>query len=171
MTDGGATVKLIAVLGAFVVAGLSATAGAATPAADVMVPVHTFIDSFNKGDTKTAAAQISPDGMLVVDEIAPFSWSGTKAFETWGQALEEADKAAGNTDARVTDAKPVRVEVSTDHAYVVVPAVYTFKQKGVAMKETARMAITLQKGKTGWLITGLAWAGTRPQPVSDNTVK
>jgi hypothetical protein len=163
--------RLIALLGAFIVAGLCAAAGAATPAAQVMVPVRTFIDSFNKVDTKTAAAQTSPDGMSIVDEIAPFSWSGTKAFDTWGQALEEADKAAGNTDARVTDAKPVRVEVSTDHAYVVVPAVYTFKQKGVSMKETARMAITLQKGKTGWLITGFAWAGTKPQPVSDNTAK
>ena len=163
--------RLIAVLGAFIVASLSATAGAATPAAEVLVPVRTFIDSFNKGDTKTATAQTSPEGMSIVDEIAPFSWSGPKALETWAKALEETDKAAGNTDARVTDAKPVRVEVSTDHAYVVVPAVYTFKQKGVAMKETARMAITLQKGKTGWLITGFAWAGSKPQPVSTSAAK
>lgn len=28
------------------------------------------------------------------------------------------------------------------------------------MTETAQMALTLQKGKTGWLITGFAWAGT-----------
>jgi hypothetical protein len=164
-------VKLIAVLGAFIVAGLSAAAGAATPAAEVMVPVRTFIDSFNKGDTKTAAAQTSPDGMLIVDEIAPFSWSGPKAFEAWGQALEEADKATGNTDARVTDGKPVQVVVSTDRGYVVIPVVYSFSQKGVPMKETARMVITLQKGKTGWLITGFAWAGTKPQPVSANTAK
>jgi hypothetical protein len=163
--------RQIAVLGAFIVAGLSAAAGAATPAADVMVPVHTFIDSFNKGDTKTAAAQTSPDGMSIVDEIAPFSWSGPKALDTWAKTLEEADKAAGTTDGRVTDGKPVHVVVSADQAYVVVPAVYTFTQKGVAMKEAARMAITLQKGKTGWLITGFAWAGTKPQPVSANAAK
>jgi len=85
---------------------------------------------------------------------------------TWGKALDAADKAAGNTDDLVTDGKPVHVEVSIDRAYVVVPAVYSFKQKGVPMRETAHMAITLQKGQTGWLITGFAWAGTRAKPVS-----
>jgi hypothetical protein len=42
--------------------------------------------------------------------------------------------------------------------------VYTFKQKDGAMRETAQMAVTLQKGKSGWLITGFAWAGTKPKP-------
>ena len=143
---------------------MAATAGAATPTAEAMAPVRAFIDSFNKGDMKAAAAQTSPDGMLIIDEIAPFTWSGPKAFDTWGKTLEESDKAAGNTDAQVADGKPIRVVVSADHAYVVLPAVYTFRQKDVAMRESAQMALTLEKGKTGWLITSFAWAGARPRP-------
>ena len=157
--------KLLMLFGAVVVVGMSAAAGAATPAAEAMVPVRAFIDSFNKGDTKAAAAQTSPDGMSIIDEIAPFTWSGPKAFDTWGKALDDSDKAAGNTDALITDGKPIRVEVSADRAYVVLPAVYTFKQKDVAMRETAQMALTLQKGKTGWLITSFAWSGAKPKPV------
>src|ERR1022692_2538565 len=156
--------------GAFVIVGMSAVAGAATPTAEVLVPVRAFIDGFNKGDMKAAAAQTSPDGMLIIDDIAPFSWSGPKAFDTWGNALDDSDKAAGNTGAQLADGKPVHVEISSDRAYVVVPAVYTFKQKDVAMRETAQMAITLQKGKTGWLISGFAWAGTKPKPVAAATV-
>ena len=121
--------KLFMLFGAVVVVGMSAAAGAATPAAEAMVPVRAFIDSFNKGDTKAAAAQTSPDGMSIIDEITPFTWSGPKAFDTWGKALDDSDKAAGNTDALITDGKPIRVEVSADRAYVVLPAVYTFKQK------------------------------------------
>lgn len=157
--------RLFALFGAVVVVGMSAAAGAATPTAEAMMPVRAFIDGFSKGDMKAAAAQTLPDGMLIIDEIAPFTWTGPKAFDTWGKAIDDADKAAGNTDGHLTGGKPVHVEVSADRAYVVVPAVYTFKQKDVAMKETAQMALTLQKGKTGWLITGLAWAGTKAKPV------
>jgi hypothetical protein len=157
--------RLILLFGTVVAFGMSAAAGAATATSEVMVPVRAFIDSFNKGDMKAAAAQTSPDGMLIIDEVAPYSWSGTKAFDTWGKALDDSDKAAGNTGDLVTDGKPVNVQINADRAYVVVPAVYTFKQKDVAMKETAQMAVTLQRGKTGRLITGFAWAGTKPKPV------
>jgi hypothetical protein len=157
--------RLFTLFGAVVVVGMSAAAGAATPTAEAMMPVRAFIDGFNKGDMKAAAAQTSPDGMLIIDEISPFTWTGPTAFDTWGKALDDSDKAAGNTDAHLTDGKPVHVEVRADRAYVVVPTVYTFKQKDVAMRETAQMALTLQKGKTGWLITGFAWAGTKAKPV------
>jgi hypothetical protein len=157
--------RLITLFGSVVVVSMSAAAGAATPTAEAMMPVRAFIDSFNKGDMKTAEAQTSPDGMLIIDEIAPFTWTGPKAFDTWGKALDDSDKSAGNTDDHVTDGKPVHVELSADRAYIVVPAVYTFKQKDVAMRETAQMALTLQKGKTGWLIIGFAWAGTKAKPV------
>jgi hypothetical protein len=157
--------RLFALFGAVVVVGMSAAAGAATPSAEAVMPVRAFIDSFNKGDMKGMAAQTSSDGMLIIDEVTPFSWSGPKAFDTWSKALDDSDKAAGNTDAHVTDGKPVHVEVSADRAYVVVPVVYTFKQKDVTMRETAQMALTLQNGKTSWLITGFAWAGTKAKPV------
>ena len=157
--------KLFALLAAVVVVGMSAATIAATPTAEVMMPVRAFIDGFNKGDTKAATAQTSPDGMVIVDDIAPFTWTGPKAFDTWGKALDDSDKAAGNTDGHVAYGKPVHVEVSVDRAYVVLPAVYTFKQKGVTQKETAHMALTLQKSNTGRLITGFSWAGTKAKPV------
>ncbi len=156
--------KLFAMIGAVFVVGMSAATLAAIPATEVMMPVRAFIDGFNKGDTKAAAAQTSPDGMVIVDDIAPFTWTGPKAFDTWGKALDDSDKAAGNTDSHLSYGKPVHIEASVERAYVVLPAVYTFKQKGVTQKETAHMALTLQKSKSGWLITGFSWAGTKAKP-------
>jgi hypothetical protein len=98
------------------VIGMSGAAGAATPVAEAMVPVRAFIDAFNKGDMKAAAAQTSPEGMLIIDDIAPFSWSGPKAFDTWCKALDESDKAASNTVVHLTDGKPVHVETSANRA-------------------------------------------------------
>ena len=46
------------------------------------------------------------------------------------------------------------------------PVVYTYKERGVAMREPAQMTYALQKGAGGWLITGWTWVGTAPTPVA-----
>ena len=50
---------------------------------------------------------------------------------------------------------PTRVEIEGDGAYVIVPAVYSFKEKGVPMRATAQMTFALKKGAGGWLIHAL----------------
>jgi hypothetical protein len=47
-----------------------------------------------------------------------------------------------------------------------VPSVYTFKQAGVAMRESAQMTFTLKKGAGGWLIHGWTWTGPKARKVS-----
>lgn len=56
---------------ALAVAGLATGPTAAfDEKADVMVPVHQFVDGFNKGNTKTAAAA-SADQTSIIDEFPP----------------------------------------------------------------------------------------------------
>jgi hypothetical protein len=57
---------------------------------------------------------------------------------------------------------PTRTEVNGDQVYVVIPAVYTFKERGVAMRESAQMTFALRKGPGGWLIHGWTWTGAKP---------
>jgi hypothetical protein len=44
---------------------LVATAGAATPEADLLAPIHQFIDSFNKGDSAAAEAANLSTGVTI----------------------------------------------------------------------------------------------------------
>ena len=65
----------------------------------------------------------------------------------------------GITDGIVTLSNPRHIDISADHAYVVVPANYTFKKNGKLVKEIGSMiTLALQKGEAGWRITGWAWA-------------
>ena len=131
---------------------------AATEQTDVMVPVHQFIDGFNKGDVNSALATCA-EQTSIVDEFPPHEWHGAGACAKWAGDYEANAKKEGITDGVVTLGKPRHVDVTGDRAYVVVPAGYTFKQKGKAMKETnAVMALSLQKTAAGWRITGWAWA-------------
>ena len=74
-------------------------------------------------------------------------------------------KAKGITDPAVTVGAPTRELVSGNSAYVIVPSVYTFKQKGVAMREAAQMTFALVKTAAGWKIAAWTWTGPDPAPV------
>ena len=129
----------------------------------VEAPINTFVDSFNKGDVAAAAATMAPD-VHIIDEFAPYFWGGATAFKRWTDGYDVDAKARGITDPKVVIGAPTREQVSGSSAYVIVPAVYTFKQKGVAMREVAQMTVTLSKGAKGWKIIAWTWTGPDPSP-------
>ena len=142
---------------ALVMAVAAAGPSLASEESDVMVPVHQFVDSFNKGDTKTAAAACA-DQTSIIDEFPPQEWHGAGACSTWMNDFDADAKKNGITDGMVTLSKPRHIDISGDRAYVVVPANYTYKKKGKPAKEIGSMlTIALQKGATGWRMTGWAW--------------
>ncbi len=154
-------------IGVFVCALMGAAVSAQAPDAQVTAPIQKFIDSFNKGDVEGAAAtHAAVPELSITDEVSPYIWRGAQAFKAWSSDLAANDKKAGITDQAVKISAPTRVETSGDQAYVVVPAVYTFKQGGVAMREAAQMTFVLKKGAGGWLIHGWTWTGPKPQKVA-----
>ena len=129
----------------------------ATDKDDVMVPVKQFVDGFNKGDVKSALAACA-EQTSIVDEIPPHEWHGPGACATWAKDFDADAKKNGVSDGKVTLGKPRHVDIAGDRAYVVVPTTYAFKLNGKPMKETGSMlTIALQKGASGWLMTGWAW--------------
>jgi len=144
-----------------VVVGSGAAAQAQTPDPQIVVPINKFLEAFNKGDMAGAAAAHAKD-VVIVDEVPPFLWRGTQALQDWGTALQADSKKNGMSEEKVTLKAPTRIETLGTDAYVIVPATFTFKQKGATMRESAQMTFTLKKEASGWLITGWTWTGPRP---------
>ena len=136
---------------------------AATPNAQIAAPIHQFIDAFNKGDTKTAAAAHWAADLTITDEVPPHVWKGPNAFSTWAHDLATNDAKQGIVNEQVALGAVSRTESDGRHAYVVVPAVYHFKQHGAAMHETAQMTFALRKGPGGWRISAWTWTGPKPE--------
>lgn len=153
----------IMILGLVCVAGLVGSSGAMAANAKLEAPIHQFIDSFNKGDAKAAAAAhvAAPS---IIDEVPPHLWQGPKAFATWAADLAKNDKAQGMSGESVALGDPTREVMAGSKAYVVVPATYSFTQKGVAMREVAQMTVALTKTAKGWKIAGWTWTGPDPSP-------
>jgi hypothetical protein len=152
----------------YLVAGALACLSMTTPAfaqatdPAVVAPITTFMTAFNKGDVAGAAAtHAAVADLVIVDEVAPYAWHGPKAFQTWAADLGASDAKAGITEQKVVIGAPTRVEVAGTRAYVIVPATYTYTQKGVAMRAASQMTFTLQKDAGGWLIHGWTWTGPK----------
>ena len=143
----------------------AATASAQAPTAQLMAPIQKFMDTFNKGDmTGAEATHIADADLVIIDEVAPFLWRGADAFKAWSSALDADAKKQGITEPSVKISAPTRTEMSGEVAYVVVPAVYTYKHHGAAMRESGQMTFVLKKGASGWLIHGWTWTGPKPAP-------
>ncbi len=72
--------------------------------------------------------------------------------------------ATGVTDGSVKVGDPTRSVVGADDAYVMVPALYTYKEKGVAMAEEGQMTYVLYGVAGVWKISGWTWTGVTPHP-------
>ena len=140
-----------------------ATAAGGAEGPEPIAAVRQFIDSFNKGDVKAAEATHAAD-VTIIDEVPPYHWQGPGAFKSWLADLTKHDAANGVTNGNMKLGSPVREEVSGDRAYVVMATEYTFKQKGVTMREPSQTTFVLKKDGNGWRITGWTFAGPKPAP-------
>lgn len=153
-------------------AALAAAAFAFAPAAQAqadpaaMAPIKSFTNAFNTGDLAAIFAAHAETDLTIIDEVPPHIWRGPKAVAAWLVSLAAHDKAVGRTDGGVSVGDPQVVTTEGDRGYAVVPAVYTFKEKGVAMREPATITFALLKTAKGWQIAGWTWNGTVPAPVA-----
>jgi hypothetical protein len=151
-------------LAAGAVFGLSSMAMPAAAETPLMGPIHQFLDSFDKGDQKTAAKAFAPTGVVIIDEFPPHLWAGPRALSQWSKDLVAANGKQGLAAVKVTLGTATREDIDGDSGYVVVPAVFSFTEKGTAKREAAQMVYTLKQAAGHWLITGWAWTGGTIQP-------
>ena len=123
-----------------------------------MSVVNQFVDAFNKGDTKAAAAACA-DQASIIDEFAPHEWHGAGACLKWINDYDADAKKRKITDGVVTLGKVRHVDVNGDAAYVVVPTDYVYKMGGKPVKETnSTITVALRKITSRWRITAWAWS-------------
>lgn len=143
------------VLAGALLALVSGTAAYASDEDDVTAAIHAFIAAINKGDMPAAAAThvAAPS---IIDEFPPHHWEGATAFNDWLAAFGADSTARKVTDSKLTPHSAKRLTVEGDHAYVVMPTDYTFKQNGKSMAEYGTITYALDKTTAGWRIA--AWS-------------
>ena len=135
-----------------------AVPAAAIDKTDILATVHQFADGLNKGDLKTGLAACA-DTSAIIDEFPPYSWYGATGCADWANDFGAFNAKNSITEAMVRLGKPRHLDISGDHAYVIIPSTYAYKQKGKAIKETGSLlTLALQRTTAGWKITAWAWS-------------
>ena len=150
---------IIAALAAVSTLAGAHAAGAADATSAVVATINGFNDALNTNkpfDKYMAASQ------SVIDEFAPYHWSGPAGAKSWGAAFGGFLQKSGMSEPAMKLGAPTRVELEGTHAYAVVPGLFTFKQNGKAMHENGAFTYTLDRTAKGWKIAAFAWAGPRP---------
>jgi ketosteroid isomerase-like protein len=149
---------VVIVVGSFGCKSTAPTEETFSPTAAVMAPVHQFVDAFNRGDM-ISALEACDEQMSIIDDVPPHEWHGIGAFTKWVYDYDDDAKLNGITEGFVKVHEPKHIHITGDHAYVVVPATYTYKQHGKSVTESGSiLTVALRKDESGWLITGWSWA-------------
>ena len=119
-----------------------------------MVAVRHYIDAFNKGDVEVMAATFAVPASIL-DGMAPHVWHGPTATQDWYLVEGEQHRAS---DYFVTMVEPLHNNVTGDSAYVVFPAIMTFKAGGKQITQSGSFfTVALRKIAEEWRIAAWAW--------------
>ena len=135
----------------------------ARPADEAVAAITGWIDKFNAGDMDAfyAAHAANP---IIIDEFAPFVWSGKDAPQVWVNDFDRDAKAHGITDPRMDYAAPIRADSDGKSAYIVLPTVYRIKQNGRSMSAAGTMTFVMTHAAGGWKIASWSYAAPAPAP-------
>jgi hypothetical protein len=128
----------------------------------VMAPIVELAEGFNTGSPARITAAHAP-APVIVDEFAPYLWSGDQAVASWGAAYGAYAGGKGLTGGSVTLGEPTFAEVTGVAAYVISPSVIVETSKAGSEKHTGTFAFTLVKLADGWRIK--SWSYARGQVV------
>jgi hypothetical protein len=144
---------------AVLLASFTLPAVAAGPNAAVMATVNGVIaaaDADNAGQVNSYFASSAH----VVDDFAPYVWSGSDAGSRWWTASDKDAAKHGVTDLRATLQPITHYGVAGDDAYVVLPLALTYTLKGKPGHTNGLWTLTLHQSGGSWKITSATWATT-----------
>lgn len=133
----------------------------AGPAEDATSAATAMLDRLNVGDMD-AFFQAHQDGAIIVDEFAPFNWSGSGSVQRWaGDYMRDAG-ARGISGGRVDYGAPIQANSDGSSAYIVLPTTYRFVQRGTRMAGRGSMTFFMTHVGTSWKVASWTYSGAAP---------
>jgi ketosteroid isomerase-like protein len=100
----------------------------------------------------------SPAPTAIVDEFAPYHWTGATANADWFAEFQKGAAQNHTTDTALALSAPDQLSVNGNKAYAVFPTIITDKRNGKTEAEHGKFAFALEKSDGAWHISSWAWA-------------
>jgi hypothetical protein len=148
--------RSLVIIGCMLAAALPVSAATIAPTSAMMQPVKNALASLNTSTTKPLAGIYSPNA-TIVDEFAPYTWSGANAGMMWYSDWIKFSKSINMTNAKGTLLKPSAFNQSGERVYLVVPVNFGGTIKGKPVTEHGTWTFTLQRSGSSWRILTQSW--------------
>ncbi len=136
---------------------LAVPAAAAAPNGAMMAPVNAVLLATNSDSVAGLDSYYTADA-VVIDEFAPYTWSGPTAASQWWGRLDKTNAKMGVAKVHAVAQAVKHYDVAGDTAYMVLPLIVTYTMKGKAERETGLLAMTLRNSDGVWKISSQSWA-------------
>ncbi len=130
-----------------------------------VAPIEALVSAIDRGDEGAVSRAYTNDA-TIVDEFAPFRWTGAGAARHWARDFAAGNRAGGVTSVAVSHGGPRFAQIAGDRAWLVVPATFRYRAAGRAEREEAAWTFVLVRAGGRWRIAASTWAKT-----ADSTVK
>ncbi len=126
----------------------------------MQVPVQALVQFMATGDETDLRDAFASDGLVIVENFAPFVFQGPGAFERWREGFRRHVQGGGLTELQHTFGPAQDVSLDDDTAYFVLPTTWTGRAHGRPFSEDGGWAFVLVRDQGRWRIRGYAWAVT-----------
>jgi hypothetical protein len=131
--------------------------------AAITAPALRLVEAINHPG-KAPPGHVFTKDAVVLDDFAPYHWSGKTNGKLWYGALvgtsDETRKAFTDMQAVLSVEAPKFARVTGDAGYYVLPATFLFTDGGKRVRQTGQWVINVKKVGGEWLIDGHAFAIT-----------
>jgi hypothetical protein len=130
----------------------------------LLAPLKKLISAFNHQDPK-----LPPDVFaarsVIVDGLAPYSWSGPAAAATWYQrqigSTPAEQQGFREAHERLAIADPRFIRTDADRVYFVIEGTLTYSRQEIEHRTIGLWTVTETKTGDHWLIESLSWGVLR----------
>ncbi len=126
----------------------------------MQVPVQALVQFMATGDETDLRDAFASDGLVIVENFAPFVFQGPGAFERWRDGFREHATAGDLTELQHSFGPAQDVSLEGDTAYFVLPTTWTGRAHGRPFSEDGGWAFVLVRDQGRWRIRSYAWAVT-----------
>ncbi|HKU66205.1 MAG TPA: nuclear transport factor 2 family protein [Candidatus Baltobacteraceae bacterium] len=128
-----------------------------------MAPIDQVLAAMSSGDSKRLAGVYSSDA-VIVDDQAPFQWTGSNAGEDWFATTAGRWGKLWYGKFVPTLRSPLQpaanMQFGPASAYVTVPGKLTSRLAGKRIDQRGVLTFTLRRVSGAWKITSQIWTST-----------
>jgi ketosteroid isomerase-like protein len=128
-------------------------------ASAAVVPVKAVIAAI-KSDDAAAISTLYSNNAVVVDEQAPFEWTGSVAGSQWLSASKDWSKWSPKVAHFRGALAEIQVDDASGSAYVVVAGTFLSADPKKPWQQHGTLTFTLRRIDGSWKISSQAWART-----------